>query len=358
MNGRSTTLSMVACGMAVGLVSGCSEQPASAQTQAPAQAVPTVAVTPAATGGLVLPIACVVGQSCQVQNYVDLDASTGATDYLCGTRTYDAHSGVDFRLTDMRAQQAGVAVLAAADGVVARVRDGVPDVSVTVRGLDAVSEQECGNGVVIDHGEGLSTQSCHMANGSIRVRPGEAVIAGQPIGDVGLSGQSEYPHLHFTVRRGQTVVDPFAPAAAPGTCVAGTSLWGAEAASALAYRERVVLNTGFTDAAVTMEAIETGTLPAPTATAGALVAYVRALGLKAGDVERLRVSGPDGEVLVDSTGEVVPRPQAQRMIFGGKRNRGRGWSSGLYTATYSIEAEGRTVLEHRFTYALPQAGPP
>ena len=192
-----------------------------------------------------------------------------------------------------------------------------------------------------------------MANGSIRVRAGEPVVAGQAIGAVGLSGQSEYPHLHFTVRRGQTIVDPFSPGAAAGTCVAGTSLWGAQAAAALAYRERVVLNAGFTDAAVTMETIETGTLPVPTATAGALVAYVRALGLKAGDVERLRVTGPGGEVLVDTTGEVVPRPQAQRLIFGGKRNRGQGWSSGVYAATYTIEAGGRTVLEHRFTYVQP-----
>jgi hypothetical protein len=354
MHGRSTSFSIGAVGLAAVLASGCNEQPAAAQTEAPPDAIPVIAVTPAATGGLVLPIACVIGQTCQIQNYVDRDEGPAAADYRCGTRTYEAHGGVDFRLADMRAQQTGVAVLAAADGVVARVRDGVPDVSVTVRGLEAVSEQECGNGVVIDHGEGLSTQSCHMANGSIRVRAGEPVVAGQPIGNVGLSGQSEYPHLHFMVRRGQTVIDPFAPVAAAGTCGAGTSLWGPQAAAALAYRERVVLNAGFTDAAVTMETIEAGTLPVPTATAGALVAYVRALGLKPGDVERLRVTGPGGEVVVDTTGSIVPRPQAQRMIFGGKRNGGRGWSSGLYTATYTIEAEGRTVLEHRFTYV--QAG--
>ena len=353
MHGRSKSFSIGAAGLAVVLASGCGEPPAAAQTQAPATAVPAIAVAPAATGGFVLPIACLVGQTCQIQNYVDRDEGTASTDYRCGTRTYDAHSGVDFRLTDMKAQQAGVAVLAAADGIVARVRDGVPDVSVAVRGLEAVSEQECGNGVVIEHADGLSTQSCHMANGSIRVRPGDRVVAGQAIGDVGLSGQSEYPHLHFTVRRGQTVVDPFSPDAAAGPCVAGFSLWSAEAAAALGYRDRVVLNAGFTDAPVTMDSIETGTLPIPTATAGALIAYVRALGLKAGDVERLRVVGPDGGLVVDATGDVVPRAQAQRMIFGGKRNRGQGWSSGRYAATYTVEADGRTVLEHRFTYVQP-----
>ena len=35
--------------------------------------------------------------------------------------------------------------------------------------------------VVIDHGGGWETQSCHLARGSIRVKVGQAVAAGQPI---------------------------------------------------------------------------------------------------------------------------------------------------------------------------------
>src|SRR3990170_3859660 len=76
---------------------------------------------------LELPIACEVGISCVVQNYVDHDRSTGARDYRCGTLTYDGHDGTDFRLATVAAQLAGVEVVPAASGQVLRVRDGVAD---------------------------------------------------------------------------------------------------------------------------------------------------------------------------------------------------------------------------------------
>ena len=91
---------------------------------------------------LKLPVACEVGRTCFIQNYVDVDASSSATDYRCGTLTYDSHNGTDFRLTSMRMQRAGVGVLAAAAGRVVRVRDGVPDVAVRATDREAVRGAE------------------------------------------------------------------------------------------------------------------------------------------------------------------------------------------------------------------------
>jgi hypothetical protein len=71
---------------------------------------------------LALPIACEVGQTCLIQNYVDHDPSGNARDYACGGQTYDGHNGIDIRLPSMAQQRAGVAVRAAADGVVRRTR--------------------------------------------------------------------------------------------------------------------------------------------------------------------------------------------------------------------------------------------
>jgi len=319
-------------------------------TQAPE--APGARVVPAAQGGLGLPIACTPGQDCQIQNYVDHDAGPGALDPRCGTRTYDAHNGTDFRVLDEAARLRGVSVLAAADGVVLRVRDGVPDVSVVERGLGAVAGQECGNGLVLDHGAGLTTQYCHLGNGSVRVAPGQAVRAGEAIGSVGMSGQSEYPHLHFTVRQGETVVDPFAPAMAGGPCrpATGPSLWSVAAAGSMAYRSRVVLNAGFAGVEPSMASIEAGGLSEPTRTAPVLVAYVRALGLKAGDVERLTVTGPDGQGLATATNDPLASNRAQQMIFAGRRLRGDGWPAGRYGAIYRVEADGVIVLEHRFGF--------
>ena len=112
----------------------------------------------AAAPALALPIACAIGRGCEVQHYVDLDPGPGVRDYHGGRRTYEGHNGVDIRIADMAAQRRGVDVLAAAAGTVLRLRDGVADISVRTQGLAKVAGQECGNGVVIGHGDGWQTQ--------------------------------------------------------------------------------------------------------------------------------------------------------------------------------------------------------
>ena len=143
-----------------------------------------------------LPIDCVPGASCFVQNYVDHDPSPAWRDYACGARTYDGHDGTDFRVPSMAAVRAGVAVLAAADGVVAGVRDGMTDVSIRETGKEAVKNRECGNGLVLRHADGWETQYCHLAQGSVAVRRGQTVRAGERLGLVGLSGLTSKAAAH------------------------------------------------------------------------------------------------------------------------------------------------------------------
>jgi len=311
-------------------------------------AVPAPAQTPPR---LVLPIQCRPGADCEIQNYVDRDPGPGAKDYQCGTRSYQDHDGIDFRLATLALQRRGVAVLAAADGRVLRLRDGVDDVSVRSTGTGAVEGRECGNGVVIGHEGGFETQYCHLANGSISVKPGERVKAGAAIGQVGLSGRTEYPHLHFTVRQGKALVDPFAYGAADGACEGGQSLWHPDVREALAYKARVVLNTGFATRSLDMAAIDEDP-EAPTAEAPALVAYARGIGLKAGDVQSVTLRGPDGAVLAANTSERLPRDQAQSMIFAGARRPAGGWARGRYTADYVVRQGGRMVLTRSFELTL------
>lgn len=147
---------------------------------------------PAATPfRIALPLACTLGKDCAVQNYPDDDPGPAARDYQCHGRTYQGHDGTDIRIPSLARQRAGVAVLAAAPGIVLRVRDGAPDISVRDLPPGAVAGQECGNGVVIDHGPLWQTQYCHMARGSVIVRRGQPVAAGTPLGRVGLSGDTE-----------------------------------------------------------------------------------------------------------------------------------------------------------------------
>lgn len=304
---------------------------------------------------LTLPIACKPGVDCAIQNYVDLDASAGVRDWQCGGRTYDKHSGIDFRLPSMTAQRRGVAVLAAADGTVLRLRDGVPDRSVAEVGAASAANAECGNGVVIGHAGGLETQYCHMAKGSIAVKPGQQVKAGSPIGKVGLSGNTEYPHLHFTVRQGGTVVEPFAAGAAPGQCGGGHSLWVPAAGLANAYRAGEVLVAGFATAPVSLAAVqESGAdqSPRPNRDAPALVAFVEALGLRGGDVQRLILTAPDGAILSDNSALPLDRDKAHWLIFVGKKRPAAGWPAGRYAARYVVTRGGKPVIEKRFSLQL------
>jgi hypothetical protein len=56
-----------------------------------------------------------------------------------------------------------------------------------------------GDYVMIDHGDGEYSLYAHMQPGSVRVKPGDRVKTGQPIGRLGSSGNSTEPHLHFQV---------------------------------------------------------------------------------------------------------------------------------------------------------------
>lgn len=301
-----------------------------------------------------LPVACEVGKTCFIQHYVDRDPSTAAKDFQCGSLTYDGHDGTDIRIPTMAAQKAGVAVVAAADGKVLRGRDGVADVSVAESDRSSVGNRECGNGVVIDHGQGFETQYCHMAKGGLSVRPGDDIKAGDQIGRVGLSGMTEFPHLHFTLRRDGKVVDPFAFGAEADSCGGGRSLWDAKTASTLSYRAGDVLNKGFASGPVTMAAVESGEIEqtVPTARSPALVAYVRAIGLRSGDAQFLTLVDPEGKTLAENKPAALDRDKAQWMLFSGVKAPPGGFKPGLYRATYTVMRGVKAAITQSFTIEL------
>lgn len=298
-----------------------------------------------------LPLVCEPGISCVVQNYVDHDPSGGARDHACGGMTYDGHNGTDFRLRSLLAMRQGVPVVAAAAGRVARVRDGVADGKFRP-GDEAVLGRECGNGVVLHHAGGWETQYCHLARGSISVRPGEQVASGHRLGLVGLSGKTEYPHLHFTVRRDDAVVDPFAYGVPAAACGGGRPIWDAAVAPRLGYRPGLVFGAGFAGGPVTFEEIENEQWVAPAATSQALVAFVRAIGLRAGDTQRLIIRGPGNAVLADSTAQPLPGDKAQSLMYAGKKRSGASFAAGNYRATYSVQRGGSQVIEENFEITL------
>jgi murein DD-endopeptidase MepM/ murein hydrolase activator NlpD len=109
------------------------------------------------------------------------------------------HEGIDF------AAPPGTPIHAAAGGVV----------------LVAERHPVWGNVVEIDHGDQLMTRYAHASR--TVVRPGDLVKRGQKIAEVGSSGRSTGPHLHFEVHLRGIAQNPARFLAAPGNSLLARS---------------------------------------------------------------------------------------------------------------------------------------
>ncbi|MEN0042040.1 MAG: M23 family metallopeptidase, partial [Pseudomonadota bacterium] len=204
---------------------------------------------------LSLPLECEVGRNCWVQNLVDMDTGPARKDPFCGAATFDTHKGTDIRVATNADLAKGVDIRAMAPGTVLGLRNDMDDrLMVSDADRAAVKGRECGNGLVIDHGNAWTTQMCHLAKGSVTVKKGDRVTRGQVVGRMGLSGMTEFPHIHVTVRRGKGVVDPITGKSTGRACDPAAStvntLWDATARTQVVAASSSVIKTGFSSAAV------------------------------------------------------------------------------------------------------------
>jgi murein DD-endopeptidase MepM/ murein hydrolase activator NlpD len=95
------------------------------------------------------------------------------------------HAGLDI------AGPIGTPVHAAADGIVT---------------LQKENMVLTGDTIVLNHGYGLQTTYIHMSK--ILVKDGERVKQGEVIGEIGMTGRANGPHLHFGVTWFDTRLDP------------------------------------------------------------------------------------------------------------------------------------------------------
>lgn len=111
------------------------------------------------------------------------------------------HRGVDF--SDYSDGSIGKPVYAVAAGkvVIAETPNGNKNLDTCAGGLSE-GAYSTNNPVHILHADGTIGVYLHMGPGSISVKPGDMVKAGQQIGKINNCGQSGGPHLHFGIIKG------------------------------------------------------------------------------------------------------------------------------------------------------------
>jgi hypothetical protein len=145
----------------------------------------------------------------------------GGRDWNCGSNYYSGHGGTDMAIGGFASMDQGRDIQAALGGTVVTAADGFFDRCSTG---GCPGGAGCGNYVKIQHEDGRFALYCHMRQGSVAVSTGDTVTCGQKLGEVGSSGNSTGPHLHFEPRTsGNTGYEPFA-----GPCGASGTSWNTQ----------------------------------------------------------------------------------------------------------------------------------
>ena len=97
----------------------------------------------------------------------------------------------------------GAPIHAVGDGTVVAVVDDLPEQVPGKNPTGLPLDQYGGNHVVQDIGDGNYAFYAHLKPGSITVKPGDELTSGQAIAELGNSGNTDAPHLHFHVMDGQ-----------------------------------------------------------------------------------------------------------------------------------------------------------
>lgn len=307
-----------------------------------------------------IPLNCKYGEDCFIEYYFDHNKEPEKwNDYSCGHITKDKNSSTDFKLKNYAQMKKGVEVVAADDGIVQYVRDGVTDINVNLIGVESVRGRECGNGVIIKHKRGYISQYCHLKEGSIEVKKNEAVEKGQKIAQVGLSGATSFPHLQFSVVKDGRPIDPFTgedPTTGDNHVTCGSldiyPLWDRESERYLRYISTALLSSGFTSRVPHADGAREGKFGKKNIKDNSkfLVFWVDIFGIENNDKLLLTIIGPDGEEII-SEEKTFNSYKSHHFEFVGKKPESKKtWPLGTYTGkvklTRSDLATKNVVIEY------------
>jgi hypothetical protein len=280
-----------------------------------------------------------------------MDLSKNIVDPRCGSATYDGHKGTDIRLLSMADINSDVPVLAAASGIIRGVRDGEKDRLVFSQAdRKSVENKECGNGVVIDHGNNIETQYCHLKMGSITVKKGQKVSAGDRLGAIGASGFVQFPHLHISLRQNGETLDPFTGRALGESCTNDMSAsWWQDRNFTNLTSDGVILKTGLAGNPINHdELVVNGGPSIASVSDSAIVGWVWFINLKKDDRIYMKLTGPNG-LNVENITEPLDRNKASWSGFTGKKRKPE---KGDYAFEVRILRNQSTLKTHNSIFSV------
>jgi hypothetical protein len=258
------------------------------------------------------PLNCKLGVNCWIsdlQSHLLQKNKNKEVDFLCKSKTYPGNIGTAFATRRNDHMNNSVEVISPINGRVKSVKDGINDISINEIDRQSPVSDKCGNFVILVQDD-FEIELCHLKKNSITVKVNDEVKVGQNIGQVGLSGATEYPHLHVNLRKIKAnkkyvEVDPFY--GEQKECgLTPKSLWtNPQQMEKQAAKTGIIYNYGFAFNEIVAEEVrlwQKNNVTQPP-TPNSIIGFVDIFSVNAGDKISLKIVDEMGKELASKTKE-------------------------------------------------------
>jgi len=237
--------------------------------------------------------------------------------------------GTDIVLQSEKQMEDGVPVLAAEQGTVVFIQE------------DRENKNTYGNMVIVKHDDGWKTIYGNLKPGSITVEPGSSIKKNSKIAEIGMSGKTECPKLHFAVfKNGQF----------------HTPIWKPELEKELSPKEIVILNMGVSTENPEQAKIKNDEyiLSEVDADAGHIYVWLHGMLFKKGDFVKLSLYNPWNEKIL-TTFKKVDEDYNDYYYIAEKTKTENDWKTGIYTAKFEVIRPASGIAnEHVFSFNIKE----
>ena len=188
---------------------------------------------------------------------------------------------------------------------------------------------------------------------STKVKKGDFVTSGQTIGQIGLSGLTEFPHLHINVQQGDKFFDPFT-GRERYTVGSKNSLWNANVYQQLIYKPLIIYNVGVSDEIPKLLDIRNEKYKTERISffSNMMIFWVDMFHVETNDVINIVVKNPDGNIFLNKK-IVFDKSNAKKLFYVGKRKPSNGFSKGRYTVQISFKRPNTNISDNKsFSFTI------